>query len=85
MHALYFAAIGGQREVAEALLAHGADVNEAAQAAAPIHGAVMGGSPEMVSWLLEHGADASRPDFQGRSGFELAQAMGRPDLARLFV
>src|SRR5262252_3765370 len=42
--ALYFAAIGGHPSIAEVLVAHGAAVNDAAQAAAPIHGAVMGGS-----------------------------------------
>jgi ankyrin repeat protein len=81
---LYFAAIGGQREVAELLLARGADVNDSVQAAAPIHGAVMGGSAEMVTWLLEHGADPALPDYQGRSASELAEAMGRTDLAALF-
>ncbi|HEY4026126.1 MAG TPA: ankyrin repeat domain-containing protein [Candidatus Dormibacteraeota bacterium] len=83
--ALYFAAIGGQPEIAELLLAHGADVNEAAEAAAPIHGAVMSGSPEMVAWMLERGADPSLPDYQGRSAGALAEAMGRPDLVRLLT
>ena len=82
---MYFAAIGSQREVAERLLAAGAGVNDAVQAAAPIHGAVMGASPEMVTWLLEHGADQSLPDYQGRSAPELARAMGRQDLAALFA
>jgi ankyrin repeat protein len=81
--ALYFAAIGAHPDVAELLVARGADVNDAAQSAAPIHGAVMGGSPEMVAWLVRRGADPSLPDFQGRSASELAEAMGRPDLARL--
>jgi ankyrin repeat protein len=81
---LYFAAIGGQLEVAELLLAAGADVNDAVPAAAPIHGAVMGRSAELVTWLLAHGADPSVPDHQGRSARRLAEAMGDPDLARLF-
>src|SRR5437660_9734181 len=54
---LYFAGIGGQLEVAELLLRHGADVNDAAPAAAPIHGAVMGGRLELVRWMLSRGAD----------------------------
>ena len=81
--ALYFAAIGGRREIADLLLAAGAGVNDAAPAAAPIHGAVMGRSAEMISWLLAHGADPSIPDFEGRSAPRLAEVMGRPDLARL--
>jgi hypothetical protein len=59
-------------------------VNDAAPAAAPIHGAVMGGSAAMIAWLLAHGADPSRPDYQGRSAPALAEAMGREDLAGLF-
>ena len=82
--ALYFAAIGGQPEIADLLHAQGADVNDAVQGAAPIHGAIMGGSEEMIHWLLERGADPSLRDYQGRSAPELANAMGRPDLAALF-
>jgi ankyrin repeat protein len=82
--ALYFAAIGGSREVAELLLASGSGVNEQCEAAAPIHGAVMGGSADMVRWLLEHGADPSLPDYKARGARQLAEDMKRPDLAALF-
>jgi ankyrin repeat protein len=82
--ALYFAGIGGSREVAELLLASGSGVNEQCEAAAPIHGAVMGGSADMVRWLLDHGADSSLPDYKGRGGRQLAEDMQRPDLAALF-
>jgi ankyrin repeat protein len=82
--ALYFAAIGGQREVAELLLASGAGVNEHCEAAAPIHGAVMGGDAEMVRWLLEHGAEPGVPDYKGRGARQLAGDLQRPDLKALF-
>jgi ankyrin repeat protein len=82
--ALYFAAVGGSREVAESLLAAGADINAQAESAAPIHGAVMGGSADMVRLLLERGADPSLPDYQGRGARQLAVDMGRQDLAELF-
>jgi ankyrin repeat protein len=81
---LYFAGIGGSLEVAELLTRHGADVNDAAPAAAPIHGAVMGGSEEMVRWMLDRGADPDLPDFRGRGARELAMALGRPEVAALF-
>lgn len=82
--ALYFAAIGGHVDVARQLLEAGADVNAAAQAAAPIHGAVMGGSVEMVRLLLERGADASLKDYADRDARSLAMAINRADLAELF-
>jgi uncharacterized protein len=82
--ALYFAAIGGDLEVAKRFLDGGADVNAAAGSAAPIHGAVMGGSAAMVRLLLEHGADPSLPDYKGRGARELAEDLGRRDLAELF-
>ena len=82
--ALYFAAIGGSVKIAERLLAAGADVNQRAEAASPIHGAVMGGSAQMVRLLLERGADPTLPDYQGRGARQLAEDMDRPDLAGLF-
>jgi ankyrin repeat protein len=82
--ALYFAAIGGSIEVAEQLVANGAGVNDRAEAAAPIHGAVMGGHPRMIRWLLENGADPDLPDYKGRGGKQLAREMEREDLAELF-
>jgi ankyrin repeat protein len=82
--ALYFAAIGGNLAVAEALLASGADVNARAESAAPIHGAVMGGSAEMVRLLLDRGADPSVPDYMGRGARKLAEDLRRTDLADLF-
>jgi uncharacterized protein len=82
--ALYFAAIGGNLQVAERLLSFGADINAHAESAAPIHGAVMGGNAEMVRLLLERGADLSLPDYKGRGPRQLAQDMSRLDLVNLF-
>jgi uncharacterized protein len=81
--ALYFAAVGGSRVVAEQLLAAGADVNARSESAAPIHGAVIGGSAGMVRLLLGRGADPTLPDFKGRGARQLAEDMDRRDLAEL--
>jgi ankyrin repeat protein len=83
--ALYFAAIGGSREVAERLLDAGADVNARAESAAPIHGAVMGGSVDMVLLLLDRGADPSLPEYQGRSARQLATDLGRTAIGELLA
>ena len=82
--ALYFAAIGGDIQLAKLLIDTGADVNAKAEAAAPIHGAVMGGSAAMVRLLLESGADPSLPDYKGRGARRLAEEMDHRDLAELF-
>jgi uncharacterized protein len=83
--ALYFAAIGGHVDVAQRLLAAGADVNAQAEAAAPIHGAVMGKNVEMVRLLLDHGADPALKDYAGRDARALALEIKRPDMAELFA
>lgn len=82
--ALYFAAIGGHVEVAKRLLTAGADVNAAAPAAAPIHGAVVGGSVEMVRLLLDSGANPSLVDHAGRDARALALEIKRQDIADMF-
>jgi ankyrin repeat protein len=82
--ALYFAAIGGNRKIADLLLAAGADVNARAESAAPIHGAVMGCHPEMVRLLLERGADPSLPDYQGRGARQLAEELGHREIVEMF-
>jgi ankyrin repeat protein len=82
--ALYFAAIGGDVDIATLLLDGGADVNARSESAAPIHGAVMGGSAAMVRLLLERGADPSLPDYKGRGARQLAEEMSHPELAELF-
>jgi ankyrin repeat protein len=79
--ALYFAAIGGHIDIAELLFASGARIDDRAEAAAPIHGAVMGGHPRIVAWLLEHGADPDVPDYKGRGAAQLAREMGREAMA----
>ena len=83
--ALYFAAIGGSVPAARALIEAGANVNDRAEAGAPIHGAVMGGNGEMVSLLLESGADVSAADYEGRDARSLASEIGHPEIAKLIA
>ncbi len=62
--ALCYAAKFGHLEIADTLLASGADVNGQApfdHAATPLHWAVLGDQPACIRWLLERGAsDAAR-------------------------
>ncbi len=66
--ALYHAALEGYDEIAELLIAHGADVNlgESWVNETPLHVAAFQNRPNMVAILLEHGADPDRlSDWRG--------------------
>lgn len=76
---LYHAALSGQVEIAELLLAHGGGQN----AGHALHGAVNSGRREMVEWLLDHGADPRTPNFQGKTPREVAEAKGDQTIAEL--
>jgi ankyrin repeat protein len=80
---LYFAAAGDNLEMAELLLERGADVTQGSPAGSPIHAAVMWGGPELVTRYLEAGADPSARDHENRTARELADAVGRQDIAAL--
>ncbi|HKP54172.1 MAG TPA: ankyrin repeat domain-containing protein [Chloroflexia bacterium] len=55
------------REIAEMLLAHGADVNVGAGGATPLHGAAMFNCADMAKWLLSHGADLALVNYEGKT------------------
>ena len=73
---LCWAAVYGQREVFDLLLARGADVNARGPFGTVVHGAVLGGQPAMIRALaargadLNHGGDAGVPPlvFAARRG-----------------
>jgi len=78
---LYFPVIRGQGEIAEYLLAHGAEVNAGAGGTTPLHGAVMFGQLEMVHWLIEHGADPNPLNYENKTPLKLAVEGGRDEIA----
>jgi ankyrin repeat protein len=78
---LYYPAITGHRPTAEVLRAHGADINAGAGRLTPLHGAVVFDQPEMAAWLLECGANPGLLDSKGRTALDLAQTLGREQIA----
>ena len=81
--ALYHAAIKGRREIAELLVAHGADVNAGAGGNTALHGAARFGQAGLAAWLLDHGADAEATDYEGKTPLQVATEQGHEELADL--
>ena len=74
---LYHAIITGQVEIAETLLAHGADINGGAGGSPALHGAVMFGRADMAEWLLRRGADPNIPNHANQTPLSAAIEMKR--------
>jgi ankyrin repeat protein len=73
---LYFAAIGGSLEIAQALYEAGADINANPGKNTPLHGAAGFGRTEIVHWMLEQGADPAATDFNDLTPLEVAEKTG---------
>ena len=80
---LYFPAIRGQREIAEYLLVHGADVNAGAGGETPLHGAVVFAQVDMTRWLLEHGANPNLQNYEKKTALKLAVDGGKDEIAAI--
>ncbi|MCA9759253.1 MAG: ankyrin repeat domain-containing protein [Candidatus Eisenbacteria bacterium] len=79
-------AIAGDRGCCEALLATGADVDDASIGGAPpLHFAIAAGATEVVACLLSHGADLHRQGPGGRTGLEVAMESGDEEIANLIA
>ncbi len=69
---LYHAVIRNNRDIAEMLLAHGADINQGAGGSPALHGAVLFGQMEMIEWLLERGADVNVLNYEKKTPLRAA-------------
>lgn len=76
---LFHAALGGETDIADLLVAHGGGegASQALQAAAWY------GHPDMARWLLARDADPNTPNFQGKLPMKVALENGHPDVADL--
>ena len=81
--ALHLASFFGHGDVANLLLARGADVNaRAAGDHTALHEAALRGNLELAQLLLAHGADATIRNHDGHTPLDVAQAKGHAALAR---
>jgi len=85
---LGLAAFFGQKQVAEALLAGGAKVNQASrnkEKVMPLHSAVAAQQADIVRSLIDHGADVKACQTAGITPLHQAAASGQLDMARLLL
>jgi ankyrin repeat protein len=78
----------GHKDVAELLLAHGADVNARLRVKGqevPLHLAVAGGHKDVVGLLLAHGADVNAKNNKGGTPLHLAAYLGHKDIVGLLL
>jgi ankyrin repeat protein len=79
---LHLAVIHGHKDVAEFLLAQGADVNAKTTAwVTPLHMAAQIGNQELAGLLLAHQARKNALDSKGRTPLARAQEWGHPEMA----
>jgi ankyrin repeat protein len=74
-------------EMAELLVAYGADLDQESMGTTALHWAIKRPRPELVAWLVENGADPERMaykwDRDGITPMQLAKAGGSDDIVRL--
>lgn len=82
---IHLAVASGQKEIAEFLLAQGADINATQTGGyTPLHIAAKTGNEEMIKFLLEHMADINAVTDDGQTAMELAIKHGH-DAGKWFI
>ena len=80
---LFFAAMSGNRDIAESLHRHGANVNAGEGRTMPLHAAATFGRLEMAEWLIANGAKIDAPSYNGQTPLALAIDAGHDEVADL--
>ena len=80
---LFFAAMSGDRGIAELLRRHGASVNAGEGGNMALHAAAAFGRPRMAEWLIANGAKIDVPSYNGQTPLALAIDRGHHDVAEL--
>jgi TonB family protein len=81
---LHWAAIGGQKDMADLLLAHGAEVNAiTGDGKTPLHFAAMMGNIDVMVLLLDNKAKTNIVDLSGKMPSDYAESSGLKDMVEL--
>ncbi|MEE4331218.1 MAG: ankyrin repeat domain-containing protein, partial [Wenzhouxiangella sp.] len=82
--ALAIHSMAGNTDVALLLIENGADVNISNALGLPLHSAIKNNLPELAAALIEAGSDLTKPDADGSTPSELAEALGSSEMMALF-
>ena len=81
---LHHAAWGGHKEIAELLIAKGAEVDANHDGeGTPLDSAIIGGEKEIAELLIDEGADVNAKDDEGETPLDFAILVGRDETAAL--
>lgn len=80
---MHFPVVGGHKEIAEMLIARGADVNAGGGLNTALHGAAQMNSVDIANWLIAYNANVNAQNYEGKTPLSIATANGHSKLAEL--
>jgi ankyrin repeat protein len=81
---LFHAVVGGNLDMVQLLLDHGADIASiTGPDATALNAAAWRGDEQMAAWLLERGANPDAPDFEGKTALQRAEENGHQRIAAM--
>jgi len=80
---MHFPVVGGHKEIADMLIARGADVNAGDGLNTALHGAAQMDTVIMADWLIAHNVSINAQNYEGKTPLSIATANGHSEVAEL--